>query len=245
MYVFNLRGNQRTAGEQSRKEGGKVFGSGSRAAVSILIGVKDPNNSGFDLHYRDIGDYLSASEKLAIVNTSTIENVDWQSIVPNQHGDWLNQRSDDFATWPAIGEKKGTSAKFFAVHSAGLQTNRDAWVYSYSENKLNAQVKEISKNYNEVVEAFSSVSSDYAGRGETQVAEFLKENPQYSDPSFIKWSRSLRHAASKGATMEVSQRQIVPSLYRPFSSQFVYFDEILNHEPVSYTHLTLPTKRIV
>src|SRR5699024_4717224 len=100
VYVFNLRGNQRTAGEQSRKEGGKVFGSGSRAAVSILIGVKDPNKSGFNLHYRDIGDYLSAEEKLAIVDSSTIENIGWESIVPNQHGDWLNQRSDEFATWP-------------------------------------------------------------------------------------------------------------------------------------------------
>ena len=26
MHILNLRGNQRTAGEQSRKEGGKVFG---------------------------------------------------------------------------------------------------------------------------------------------------------------------------------------------------------------------------
>ena len=30
IYVFNLRGNQRTAGELSRKEGGKIFGGGSR-----------------------------------------------------------------------------------------------------------------------------------------------------------------------------------------------------------------------
>ena len=29
IYVFNLRGNQRTSGEHSRKEGGKIFGSGS------------------------------------------------------------------------------------------------------------------------------------------------------------------------------------------------------------------------
>ena len=30
IYVLNLRGNQRTSGELSRKEGGKIFGSGSR-----------------------------------------------------------------------------------------------------------------------------------------------------------------------------------------------------------------------
>ena len=39
LWVFNLRGNQRTAGEQSRKEGGKVFGSGSRNTVAIVLAV--------------------------------------------------------------------------------------------------------------------------------------------------------------------------------------------------------------
>ncbi|MFS0070038.1 DEAD/DEAH box helicase [Corynebacterium striatum] len=228
IYVLNLRGNSRTAGELAKREGGNVFNI--RVGVSIIIAVKREIPDDVCIHYHDIGDYLSADEKLAIVDRSTLDNVKWQNIDPNIYGDWLNQRDENFETWPVIGKKKGDATKFFEVHSAGLQTNRDAWVYSYSENKLNAQVKEISKNYNEVVEAFSSVSSDYSGRGEARVTEFLKENPHYSDPSFVKWSRSLRHAASKGATVEVSQRQIVPSLYRPFSSQFVYFDAILNHE---------------
>jgi len=40
IYVYNLRGNQRTSGELSRKEGWKVFGSGSRTPVAITILVK-------------------------------------------------------------------------------------------------------------------------------------------------------------------------------------------------------------
>jgi predicted helicase len=40
IYVYNLRGNQRTSGELSRKEGGKIFGSGSRTPVTITILVK-------------------------------------------------------------------------------------------------------------------------------------------------------------------------------------------------------------
>jgi predicted helicase len=40
IYCYNLRGNQRTESEQSRKEGGKIFGSGSRNTVAILILVK-------------------------------------------------------------------------------------------------------------------------------------------------------------------------------------------------------------
>ncbi|WP_010011636.1 Eco57I restriction-modification methylase domain-containing protein, partial [Loigolactobacillus coryniformis] len=35
LYIYNLRGNQRTQGETSRKEGGKIFGSGSRAPIAI------------------------------------------------------------------------------------------------------------------------------------------------------------------------------------------------------------------
>lgn len=228
IYVLNLRGNSRTAGELAKREGGNVFNI--RVGVSIIIAVKREIPDDVCIHYHDIDDYLSADEKLAIVDRSTLDNVDWQIIEPNIYGDWINQRDEDFETWPVIGEKKGDTTKFFEEYSRGLETSRDAWMYSYSENKLNAQIKEISKNYNEVVEAFSPVSSDYAGRGEARVAEFLTQNPQYSDPAFVKWSRSLRHAASKGASVEINQAQIIPSLYRPFSSQFLYFDAVLNHE---------------
>ena len=40
IYVFNLRGNQRTSGELSRREGGKIFGSGSRTPIAITILVR-------------------------------------------------------------------------------------------------------------------------------------------------------------------------------------------------------------
>ncbi|WP_039762251.1 hypothetical protein, partial [Bartonella queenslandensis] len=34
LYIFHLRGNQRTSGEVSRKEGGKIFGAGSRTPIA-------------------------------------------------------------------------------------------------------------------------------------------------------------------------------------------------------------------
>lgn len=40
VYVLNLRGNQRTSGELSRKEGGKIFGSGSRTPIAITFLVR-------------------------------------------------------------------------------------------------------------------------------------------------------------------------------------------------------------
>src|SRR5699024_940983 len=89
IYVYNLRGNQRTSGEQSRKEGGKVFGSGSRNTVAITFLVKDPTKAGGNatVHYRDIGDYLTREDKLAIAAESQIDSLDWQPITPNDAGD--------------------------------------------------------------------------------------------------------------------------------------------------------------
>lgn len=64
IHVLNLRDNQRTAGEQSRKEGGKVFGGGSRAtALAITVLVKSPDRTApAFVHYTDVGDYLTRDE---------------------------------------------------------------------------------------------------------------------------------------------------------------------------------------
>ena len=67
IYVLNLRGNQRTSGELSRKEGGKIFGSGSRTPIAITFLVKNPSKKGkTEIHYHDIGDYLTREQKLVI-----------------------------------------------------------------------------------------------------------------------------------------------------------------------------------
>ncbi|MBL7284702.1 DEAD/DEAH box helicase [Corynebacterium godavarianum] len=225
VYVFNLRGNQRTAGELSRKEGGKVFGSGSRAAVSILIGIKDPKKSGFELHYRDIGDYLSAAEKLAIVDASTIENVDWQSIVPNQHGDWLNQRSDEFVTWPVIGEKKGNSTKFFEEHSRGLSTARDAWSYSSATAQLVENIGTHVANFRQAQDLLRKEGFEESKRG---VDALFARHPELVDSTQGSWNRSLKQELARGTEIAVDTGRVYTSLYRPFFKQRSYFAKELN-----------------
>ncbi len=63
LYVLNLRGNARTSGETFKKEGGKIFDSGSRATIAIIFFVKDTSVKNSAIHYYDIGDYL----KLGII----------------------------------------------------------------------------------------------------------------------------------------------------------------------------------
>lgn len=230
LYIFNLRGNARTAGEQRRKEAGNVFRDGGRTTIAVMIGIKDPAKSGFQLHYQDIGDYLTAEEKLEIIDSSAIETIDWQTIEPNKEGDWLNQRSEEFETWPVIGEKKGHSTTIFELFTRGLETGRDSWVYSFDKQNLESQVSSLGNTYEETRRAFHSNDMKKVGKGEAQVSEFLKSNSQFADTREVKWSRSLRHSAYRNEVFQFGKSRIIAGLYRPFCSQLVYYDSLLNHE---------------
>ena len=231
LYVFNLRGNQRTAGEQSRREGGKVFGSGSRNTVAITIGIKNSARPGFRIHYRDIGDYLSSEVKLNIVNSSSIQNLVWSAIEPNQHGDWLSQRGEDFSSWPVIGSKKGAeSPQFFEDFSRGLSTARDSWAYAQTKNALLNNLNTLVSTYDEAKKGFETWAGEQglAKATEPNFNQFLSLNPELSDPSKISWTHILKNLAIKQRAISVRPDRIYRSLYRPFAGAFVYFSADLN-----------------
>ncbi|KHO29219.1 DEAD/DEAH box helicase [Corynebacterium minutissimum] len=220
IYVYNLRGNQRTAGEQSRKEGGKVFGSGSRNTVAIIIAVKREIADDVTIHYRDIGDYLSTEEKLDIVESSTLENIDWEIIEPNEYGDWLNQRDVDFETWPVLGSKGDhNKIEVFREFSSGLQSNRDTWVYDFGFDKLRSKISRLKGVY----------AAALSKKGEhSTLQSLISAFPEFNDPSAIKWSSSLEARFNRGHALS-NDGFIAEALYRPFCKQHVYFDTSLIH----------------
>ncbi|MGV0874284.1 DEAD/DEAH box helicase [Mycolicibacterium sp. XJ879] len=220
IYVYNLRGNQRTAGELSRKEGGKVFGGGSRNTVAVFIGVKDPTHAGpCRVFYRDIGDYLSREDKLRIVDAEQVDAVEWTSITPNDHGDWVNQRDEAFLVWPLIGDKEG-GQRVFANYSAGLKSNRDSWVYNFSAKVVESNVSRMIDFYNGQVDAFAA----------RRTADPLADVDAFidTDPTKISWGGSIKSQLSRGKRFTYRPGHVVPALYRPFHPQCVYFDAQLN-----------------
>lgn len=234
IYVYNLRGNQRTAGELSRKEGGKVFGGGSRNTVAIFIGVKDPTATGpCTIHYRDIGDYLSRDDKLRILDSKDLEAVEWESITPNKHGDWINQRDENYGVYPALGEKRvaeGQSVVFRTI-SRGLETARDAWVYNYSASTVVTSVQRLIDNYDNLFEPFQDYcnSRSITTPDEATVTRFLADTPRASDPSRIKWSASLKQHLARARKARFDDSGVRLGTYRPFDSERVYFGSMLNH----------------
>lgn len=208
IWVYNLRGNQRTAGETSRREGGKVFGSGARTGVAVLIAAKQPGVAGCQLHYHGVPDYQSREEKLADIDEATLASVPWRSITPNEAGDWINQRNAIFDTFPPLGAKgkKETMCPIFQLFSAGLKTNRDAWCYNFSRASVSGNMSRMVENYNA-----QAVGADID-----------------NDPTKISWSRGLLADARKGRTHEFRKHRIYLGSYRPFTKQYAYFDRPLN-----------------
>lgn len=218
LYVFNLRGNARTAGVQRQKEAGNVFRDGGRTTIAITIGVKDPEKQGFTLHYRDIGDYLSAEEKLGIVKNSTIDTIDWQSITPNVYGDWVEQRDPDFESWPLLGEKKKSEIPtFFSNYSLGLATNRDSWCYNYSRAGVGGNVSRMAEYYNSEVDRLTALVKN--GMPESDARELI----EYDSTKFA-WDRVNKRNVVRGVNVNVVDDGFRSSLYRPFSRQNCYFD---------------------
>ena len=228
MYCLNLRGNQRTSGELSKREGGKIFGSGSRTPVAITIFVKDPAHKGdCEIFYHDIGDYLSRDEKLAKVEAySSIDGImDWQTILPNTDGDWISHRSEDFEKFLQLGSKDDDSGlSLFTKYSGGVKTNRDPWVYNFSEQSVAANMKSMINVFNLELRRYQEKFGTNSDDGRADVEGFVD-----SDPKKIKWTRELFADVVKGKAGAFAKSEIVYSLYRPFTKQFLYFNRRFNN----------------
>ena len=233
IYVYNLRGNARTAGDQRQKEKGNVFGSGARTTIAIFIGVKDAAHGGpCEIHYRDIGDYLTREEKLRIVGEGQLGTIDWQSIAPNTHGDWAHQRDDLFTTWPAIGDKKSKDGRttVFGTYSLGLATGRDAWCYNSSRAKLASNVQQMIDTYESIRPEFQKYcrTKGIQAPREDAVDRFLAEHAEYSLPDRISWNRNAKKDLSSNRPYQFESNSIVAGFYRPFSRQHGYFHRDMN-----------------
>ncbi|MDY2942336.1 MAG: type ISP restriction/modification enzyme [Paludibacteraceae bacterium] len=212
IYVFNLRGNARTSGEQRRKEGGGVFDAGSRTPISITFLVKNPAvcTDKAKIFYHDIGDYLTREQKLKIIaDFGSIDNIPWETIVPNDKADWINQRDGVFDTLiPLIDTKNSV----FAKNGPAIATGRDVWVYNFGYKNLQNSLNRLQTYYNDSI------------RKETNIEEML-------DSKKISWSRALKGQYAKKKVLIIDNASYAQGLYRPFVKQHLYYDGQLIESP--------------
>ena len=219
IYALNLLGNARIYGEQGKYQGEGVFGSATQQPVAITILVKNTNtkHDSCRIHYREIAGHLKRVMKLEILQEAvSIKGFhDWKIIKPNQHYDWIEQRSDVFARFYPLGSedtKKGRADNaIFTLYFRGLETTRDPYIYNFSRVACAENAKLMTQNY-------------LAARSE------MNKNPKLTadkaaqrHSTNIKWSKELIDRISRRTT-EFKDSYMRNAAYRPFVTTNCYAD---------------------
>ena len=229
IYVLNLRGHTWKGGERGRAEGGPVFGQGSSATVGIVILVRNPKaaHGACRILYRNIGDYLKREEKLAILREAeSIAGVtDWQTITPDQHHDWINQRNDAYQKLYPMGSKDSKAGKkdeaIFKLFSNGYKTGRDVYVYNFSHSAC-------AKNARNMVDDYLGALREWeVGKNPDQtISEIVR---RYS--SNLRWDDKLKNHIQRQSITVFSADYVRKVAYRPFVKQFLYADKTFSQRP--------------
>lgn len=246
LYVLNLRGNARTSGEERKKEGDGIFDSGSRATIAVIFFVKDksvPNNTIF---YYEVEDYLKREAKLNLL--AGFENLDlvpFKEITPNDKGDWINQRNDDFEK--LIPLKRDPKLKIFDaifdLNSNGVVSGRDPWVYNFSPNILTQSVQKCIDTYNADLKRFNArfreaFKQRAKGIKPAELYKQLNDKEITTDKTKIAWTDGLKNHLIKNKNLqESSEKCIRLSLYRPFNKQWLYWDKDWIHRQSQFSKI--------
>lgn len=233
IWIVDLKGNARTSGERRKKEGGNIFDNKIRVGVALYffvrknleintsfprssVGTSPINNlDNCEIHYLSLDDFLPAIEKKRWLKSNHLSQLykagKFQSIQPDINGLWLNQPTEDWSDWLPIASKEVKSGKsekaIFKLHSLGVVTNRDEWVYGFSKEEVENKVKYLIDYYEK---------------------ERLSPTNNPDEKNDIKWTRAVKNDLSKNIRYEYDENLIVDSLYRPFVKWKLYFSKQLN-----------------
>lgn len=232
IHVINLRGDIRKnmLSKGRAKEGQNIFDSGSMTGIAITLLVKNPGAKHVgQIHYHNIGDDLKTQEKLEKISEfhsiSGITSANaWQSITPDEHGDWIGQRDGSFSEFIVLGDKKGNEATaLFDNFSLGVVTNRDAWCYNSSKDHVAQTMTRMIDFYNNEAIRYQRESAGLAKDRRPAVDDFIN-----ADQSQISWTRALKQELAKERQFAFDLKCLTPSLYRPFTKQWLYFNRRFN-----------------
>ncbi len=237
LYVLNLRGNARTSGEERKKQGDGIFDSGSRATIAVIFFVKDNSVQNSAIHYYEVEDYLKREAKLhRLANFTDLDAIPFETITPNDKGDWINQRNDDFEK--LIPLKRDPKLKIFDtifdINSGGVVSGRDPWVYNFSPKILKQSVQTCIDTYNTDLKRFNerfreAFKQRTKGVKSDKLHKQLNDREITTDKTKIAWVQNLKMQLIKGKKLDdFSQEKISVSLYRPFNKQYFYYERELS-----------------
>lgn len=232
IYIIDLKGNAR---KRNKSEGGNVFNIQTGVAIMFLIkkGVSEKQNKinplnqkKANIKYYNIGDFLSGDKKLMTLQQD-ISFFDFEDIIPDNKGQWLNQTNNDFYEHTALIDKNVKNQKvgkaieqkaIFKLFSLGVCTNKDDWAYDFDKEQLEKKIKYFLKIYNKERKKWADKKLNDAN---------FNDNLDYS----IKWVGDIKDYMVKNKEIKFNKNAIRKCLYRPFVKNYTYFDYPIMQRP--------------
>jgi len=138
--------------------------------------------------------------------------MDWETILPDDNHDWINQRDPNYQEYVKIsGEEKSP----FLNNAVGVSTNRDVWVSGFSKSKVRKNTEYMVNNYNAAV-------ANEGGKN---------QEPSSIDDSKVKWTRSLKNKFKRGERINVDRQRLQLEMYRPFTKKWLYYSHDVIESP--------------
>ena len=178
------------------------------------------NQKKANIKYYNIGDFLSGDKKLMTLQQD-ISFFDFEDIIPDNKGQWLNQTNNDFYEHTALIDKNVKNQKvgkaieqkaIFKLFTLGVSTNRDNWAYDFDKEQLEKKIKYFLKIYNKERNSFKGIN-------------YLDSDKNSKLNYSIKWSRDLKKDLASNREYKFNKSNIRKCLYRPFVYSNLYFDD--------------------
>lgn len=194
----NVRKNPKLSGTKHN-----VFGIQAGVVIAFFVRRSVNSDQPCQIWYARRPEKQDARGKLRFLATRKFEQIGFQRIVPNKRHTWINQANEDFYDFLPVASKEGDA--IFRLYSNGLKSQRDEWVYDFSQIELETRMRFFVDIYNAT-----------------------RRNPSYPRKLEIKWDRELDKYRERAIEKRFDLQNVVHAMDRPFVKMWLYFDRHFN-----------------
>ncbi|MHA6688722.1 type ISP restriction/modification enzyme [Mesorhizobium sp. A556] len=187
---------------------------GIQTGVMIALLVKRKGMIGANIHYVRRPEMETAADKLSWLGQAySFEFTPYDLIKPDHRNDWINQSEGGWDLFLPLTDPKmknddrmTATRAIFKVVSSGVQTKQDDWAFGETPEAVASKMSYLIEEYGRAMQA-----------GDRSLAN-------------IKWHRELGRRFDSKTRIAFDPEKVTPSLYRPFSTKFMYFDRLTNSQ---------------
>lgn len=197
-----------------------VFGIQTGVAISFM--VRRGKQKGCRIFYARRPEMETAEEKLAFLGTTTLRELPFEELRPDQKHRWINQTNNDFDCLLPVASKKTKAATrevedaaLFKLFSLGVATNRDEWVYGESQESLSEKINFFTETYEAEKRRW------HESKKSQRTGDFVSRA--------IKWTSELEAHLERGTTLSANPERFREAMYRPFCKRWTYYDHVITH----------------